>query len=103
MPRDCWSNKRPRARSPRHLNRFRCWRTIAQRPWHRVLKAGSIEFNGGVIDCTIRNVSDTGAAIEVASPVGVPDSFWLVVSGDHTRRHCRVAWRTDKRIGVAFD
>jgi len=26
-----------------------------------------------------------------------------VVSGDHTRRHCRVAWRTDKRIGVAFD
>jgi PilZ domain-containing protein len=72
-------------------------------PRHRVLKAGSIEFNGGVIDCTIRNVSDTGAAIEVASPVGVPDSFWLVVSGDHTRRHCRVAWRTDKRIGVAFD
>jgi len=72
-------------------------------PRHRVLKAGSIEFNGGVIDCTIRNVSDTGAAIEVASPVGVPDSFWLVVTGDHTRRHCRVAWRTDKRIGVAFD
>ena len=72
-------------------------------PRHRVLKAGSIEFNGGVIDCTIRNVSDTGAALEVASPVGVPDSFWLVVSGDHTRRHCRVAWRTDKRIGVAFD
>ena len=48
-------------------------------PRHRVLKAGSIEFNGGVIDCTIRNVSDTGAALEVASPVGVPDSFWLVV------------------------
>ena len=72
-------------------------------PRHRVLKAGSIEFNGGVIDCTIRNVSDTGAQIEVASPVGVPDSFWLVVTGDHTRRHCRVAWRTDKRIGVAFD
>ena len=60
-------------------------------PRHRVLKAGSIEFNGGVIDCTIRNVSDTGAALEVASPVGVPDNFWLVVSGDHTRRYCRVA------------
>ena len=41
--------------------------------------------------------------LEVASPVGVPESFWLVVSGDHTRRHCRVAWRKDKRIGVAFD
>ena len=72
-------------------------------PRHRVLKAGSIEFNGGVIDCTIRNVSDTGAAIEVASQLGIPDSFWLVISGTHTRRHCRVAWRNEKRIGVAFD
>jgi hypothetical protein len=72
-------------------------------PRHRVLKAGSIEFNGGVIDCTIRNISDTGAAIEVATPLGVPDAFWLVIPGDQTRRHCRVAWRRDKRLGVAFD
>ena len=27
-------------------------------PRHRLLKAGSIEFNGGVIDCTVRNVSE---------------------------------------------
>jgi hypothetical protein len=72
-------------------------------PRHRVLKAGSIEFNGGVIDCTVRNVSDTGAALEVVSPTGVPESFWLVLQGDHTRRYCRVAWRTNKRVGVAFD
>lgn len=72
-------------------------------PRHRVLKAGSIEFNGGAIDCTVRNVSDTGAALEVASPAGVPESFWLVLQGDHTRRYCRVAWRTAKRVGVAFD
>ena len=31
-PRGCWSNKRRRARSPRHLNRFRFWKTIARRP-----------------------------------------------------------------------
>jgi len=72
-------------------------------PRHRVLKAGSIEFNGGVIDCTIRNISDTGAAIEVASPLGIPDTFWLQISGSQTPRHCHVAWRSDKRIGVAFD
>ena len=72
-------------------------------PRHRVLKAGSIEFNGGTIDCTIRNVSDTGAQLEVASPLGIPDSFWLVISGSHTPRHCRVAWRSDRRLGVAFD
>jgi hypothetical protein len=72
-------------------------------PRHRVLKAGSIEFNGGVIDCTVRNISETGAALEVATPLGVPDTFWLLIPGDHARRHCRVAWRRDRRIGVAFD
>jgi hypothetical protein len=72
-------------------------------PRHRVLKAGSIEFNGGVIDCTIRNLSDTGAALEFANAIGPPDSFWLTISGDHAPRHCRVAWRRDRRIGVAFD
>jgi hypothetical protein len=30
-----------------------------------VLKAGTIEFGGGAIDCTVRNVSETGAALEV--------------------------------------
>jgi hypothetical protein len=72
-------------------------------PRHRVLKAGSIEFNGGIIDCTVRNISDTGAQIEVASQVGIPDNFWLVISGSQTPRHCRVAWRNDKKLGVAFD
>ena len=72
-------------------------------PRHRVLKAGSIEFNGGVIDCTIRNLSDTGAALEFAHAIGPPDNFWLTISGDHSPRHCRVAWRSNKRIGVAFD
>jgi hypothetical protein len=68
----------------------------------RVLKSASIEFNGGVIDCVIRNISETGAALEVASPLGIPETFNLVTSGDHSRRRCQVAWRRDKRIGVAF-
>ncbi|MGY4511186.1 hypothetical protein ACVIN2_004640 [Bradyrhizobium sp. USDA 3650] len=49
---------------------------------HRVLKAGTIEFGGGgAIDCTIRNLSDTGAALDVSSPVGIPDHFSLFVQG----------------------
>ena len=69
---------------------------------HRVLKSGSIEFHGGVIDCLVRNISETGAALEVASPLGIPETFNLVISGDHSSRPCQVAWRKDKRIGVAF-
>jgi hypothetical protein len=71
-------------------------------PRHRVLKAGTIEFGGGAIDCTIRNMSTSGAALEVVSPVGIPDQFELVIQAEHLRLPCRVIWRKQKRIGVAF-
>jgi PilZ domain len=71
-------------------------------PRHRVLKSGSIEFNGGTIDCVVRNVSDTGAALEVASPLGIPQAFNLVISGNRDIYRCEVKWRTESRIGVAF-
>ena len=69
----------------------------------RVLKAGTIEFGGGAIDCIIRNLSATGAALEVASPLGIPDKFMLVVRAEEHPRPCHVAWRKEKRIGIAFD
>lgn len=69
---------------------------------HRVLKSGTIEFNGGAIDCVVRNLSDTGAALEVASPLGIPQAFNLLIAGDRTSRQCEVRWRKENRIGVAF-
>jgi PilZ domain-containing protein len=71
-------------------------------PRQRMLKAASIEFSGGTIDCVVRNISETGAALEVASPVGIPAEFNLVMPGNTTKRPCRVVWVKDKRIGVAF-
>ena len=68
---------------------------------HRVLKGGRIHFGGGAIDCTIRNVSDTGAALDVASQLGIPTEFVLAIDGE--QRPCRVVWRKEKRIGVTFD
>ena len=68
---------------------------------HRVLKAGSIEFGGGAIDCTVRNLSATGAALEVTSPLGIPAQFTLVTDGKHLP--CHIVWRKEKRIGVTFD
>ena len=70
---------------------------------HRVLKAGTIEFGGGAIDCTIRNFSETGAALDVTSPVGIPDHFTLFVQADGSHLACQVVWRKEKRIGVKFD
>jgi PilZ domain len=69
----------------------------------RVLKAGTIEFGGGAIDCTIRNISSTGAALNVNSPIGIPDRFILVLPADELHMPCHVVWRKPKRIGIAFD
>jgi PilZ domain-containing protein len=69
----------------------------------RVLKAGTIEFGGGVIDCTVKNLSETGAALEVATPLYIPDSFTLFVRSDQFKRRCHIVWRKEKRIGIAFD
>jgi hypothetical protein len=72
-------------------------------PRRRVLKAGSITFGGGAIDCTVRNISATGAALEVVSPLYIPDRFNLIVQSDNLNRPCRIVWRQHRRIGVAFD
>ena len=69
----------------------------------RVLKAGTIEFSGGAIDCTVRNLSATGAAIEINSPLWFPDRFVLAVASEGWRKPCRVVRRQDKRIGVVFE
>jgi hypothetical protein len=72
-------------------------------PRHRVLKAGKIEFGGGsTIDCTIRNVSRAGAALDVETPMGIPERFTLFISSDKLRFACVVVYRKGGRIGVAF-
>jgi hypothetical protein len=68
----------------------------------RVFKAGTIEFDGVGVDCTIRNMSGAGAALEVASPVGIPHEVTLNVLTSYIRRHCYIVWRKEKRIGVTF-
>ena len=73
-------------------------------PRHRVLKRGTLAFSsGGGLDCTVRNLSPTGARVDIASPVGVPEAFTLVIESDHFMRHCHAVWSSEQRIGVAFD
>ena len=70
---------------------------------HRSLKRAQIVFKGhaATIDCTVRNLSDRGASLNVENSIGIPDSFDLVL--DHASgRDCRVTWRKVTRIGVAF-
>lgn len=71
---------------------------------HRVFKGGRLAFhNGGSVDCTVRNMSPTGARLDIDSPVGLPESFTLLIVADHFTRRCHPVWRHDTQIGVAFD
>jgi hypothetical protein len=70
---------------------------------HKVLKGATIAFGGNGLECTVRNLSSNGAALDVASPGRLPPSFMLVIEADQFIRRCRRVWRSDKRIGVAFD
>ena len=69
----------------------------------RTYKGGSIIFGvAPAIDCIIRNISETGAALELQGPVGIPEEFTLLIKPELVKRNCRVAWRLAKRIGVQF-
>ena len=77
-------------------------RRTAQR--HRVLKQGMLAFrSGGSADCTVRNISSNGARIEIENPVGLPESFTLVVASAHIMRHCHPVWIGKQQMGLAFD
>jgi zona occludens toxin (predicted ATPase) len=70
---------------------------------HRTLKGGRIVVNDGfsTFDCTIRNLSETGAKLEVTSSLPIPQRFELAMH-DGRRFACEVAWRTETEIGVRF-
>lgn len=72
-------------------------------PRYRVTKAARIEFGVAAIDCTVRDLSLTGAAIAVSSQAEIPDSFILAIPDDGLQLPCHVVWRREYRIGVAFD
>jgi hypothetical protein len=79
--------------------------TIEKRaaPRHRVLKGATIAFDGSDVACTVRNLSSSGAAIDLANRVSLPPSFVLVIEKDQFIRRCRPVWSNDRRFGIAFD
>ena len=69
---------------------------------HRVFKGGTITIETSGIPCTVRNMSAGGVAIDLDTPVTLPQSFTLSIACDHFVRNCRTVWRSDKRLGLAF-
>jgi hypothetical protein len=73
-------------------------------PRQRTLKGGVIAFHNrfSTMDCVIRNLTSTGAMLKVGSTLGIPDRFELKLENEEFR-WCRVKWRREDTIGVAFE
>lgn len=69
----------------------------------RVLLGARITYRGHAtsIDCRVRDLSEEGACLLVASPLGIPDTFDLALN-DGSIKSCAVKWRKADRIGVSF-
>jgi len=69
----------------------------------RVLKNVKILADHASIPCTILDLTNGGACISFSNAYDVPDHFELAFGTKHARRACRVTWRTNNQIGVAFE
>jgi hypothetical protein len=56
-----------------------------------------------MIHCTVQNITSGGARLKLANTYGLPDTFELTFEQGRTRRACRVVWRTNEELGVAFE
>ena len=70
----------------------------------RVLKDGKIVTmnNLSVIDCTVRDLSDTGARLRCQDQRAVPDEFRLLFPHERSIRPAKVVWRTHDQVGITF-
>jgi PilZ domain len=70
----------------------------------RALLSGRIIFNNrcSVIDCTVRDISDTGARIAFAHPVQIPQEFELDIPKRGPAVRARVMWSNGNDHGVSF-
>lgn len=73
-------------------------------PRSRVLKRGVVAFNGrhSTLECTIRDISETGCLISSDAHRMIPDTFELLIELDGLWFPSEVVWRRSPRIGIRF-
>lgn len=71
------------------------------KPRTRMLKAGTILLGTHPVPCTVRNLSEIGACLQVQTTYGLPSKFNFAMSEQPTRI-CKIIWRDETKIGVLF-
>ena len=73
-------------------------------PRMKTLKGAQIVVPvGPAVACIVRNISTTGARLDLKLPI-LSNTFTLVFDdAEWPSRACRVVWRDETRVGVAFE
>ncbi len=71
---------------------------------NRVFRGASVVFNGrqSILDCTVRNWSQTGAMVRMTDWIALPQTFEIDVASDGESVRVRQCWRRGDDVGVAF-
>ncbi len=71
----------------------------------RTILGGEILFEdgSGSLDCRIRNMSKSGARLDLLNTADVPDRFILAINNGKDRLPVRLAWRSVTSVGVEFE
>jgi hypothetical protein len=74
-------------------------------PRMRSFLKGKAIFNNrqSTLDCLVRDISATGARLEVSNAVLLPELFDLYVPQKDTTYRVRITWRAEGEIGVEFE
>jgi hypothetical protein len=68
----------------------------------RVIVMALIRFGETPMGCTVRNLSEEGAVLDVRTGC-IPDYFTLIAATQKRKIYsCKAVWRDRRRIGVAF-
>lgn len=70
----------------------------------RVLKGAKIVHmnNWSLVDCTIRDISETGARIICGDQMAVANEFRFLIPSDNTICNAKVVWRRGDLLGITF-
>lgn len=63
----------------------------------------TVSDRGATRDCVVRNISETGAAIEFGSGVGVPEQLALTIPRKARTYPSTVVWRRGNVAGLTFN
>jgi hypothetical protein len=73
-------------------------------PRVRTFLQARISYGDGAlsIECTVNQLSDVGARVNLASTSALPDRFDIVIPQRDIARRAKLVWRKDDQVGIEF-